>query len=62
MKIILTHKIRTQMARNLASFLVSEGIEIKHTTAVRAIAAVFGFNEHSIKKAEIELEIELETP
>lgn len=56
MKIALDHKRRTLMARSLATFLKGEGIEIKHTIAVRAVAHMLGFNEHSIKDASIELE------
>ena len=51
------------MARRLAKFLQDEEIHIiKHTTAVRAVAAILGFNEHSMSAAvkkgiEIDMEV-----
>jgi hypothetical protein len=42
-------KTRTAMARNLAKFLNEHAkIEIKHTLANKAIAFIFGHNEHSL--------------
>jgi hypothetical protein len=45
----LTVETRTKMARALAAFLKDhQGFEIKHTTAIQAVAALFGLNEHSL--------------
>lgn len=48
----LTQKSRTSLARTLAKFFAENAdIEIKHALANRAIAALFGHNEHSIAAA-----------
>src|SRR5438477_2740006 len=48
-KILVTPAIRTAWARTLVKFLKeTANVDIKHTVANRAIAALFGFNEHSL--------------
>jgi hypothetical protein len=43
---------RTKMARTLANFLKEHAqVDIKHTVAIRAIAALLGMNEHSLAAA-----------
>ena len=45
----LSVETRTKMARALAAFLKERAqLEVKHTTANQAIAALFGLNEHSL--------------
>src|SRR5437762_272684 len=48
----LSPDIRTKMARTLAKFLKErEQVEIKHTVANQAVAALLGMNEHSLAAA-----------
>jgi hypothetical protein len=46
-----SQKTRTAMARNLASFLSSTGLEVQHTLANKAIAAMLGMDEHALASA-----------
>jgi hypothetical protein len=44
--------MRAQMARTLARFLKEQAnLEVKHTLANKAVAALLGFNEHSLAAA-----------
>jgi hypothetical protein len=48
----LSTKTRASMARRLASFLEEHAqVQIKHTLANKAIASIFGHNEHSLAAA-----------
>jgi hypothetical protein len=48
----LSTKTRAAMARRLASFLEEHTqVQIKHTLANKAIASIFGHNEHSLSAA-----------
>lgn len=46
-----SQKTRTAMARNLARFLAGAGLEIPHTQANKAIAAMLGMDEHALASA-----------
>lgn len=65
MKIILTRGKRADMARALKKVLANAGHDIQHTTAVKAIAVMLGFNEHSlaqaVKAGVVELEIQADS-
>lgn len=43
-----SQKTRTAMARSLSKFLSSAGLEIQHTLANKAIAAMLGMDEHAL--------------
>lgn len=48
----ISPKLRAAMARRLASFLEEHAqVQIKHTLANKAIASIFGHNEHSLSAA-----------
>ncbi len=61
MLIKLTRDKRAEMARSLKESIAYAGHSIQHTTAVKAIATMLGFNEHSLSaavKAGVELDVE----
>ena len=62
MKVQLTRDRRAAMARNLKDYLARQGIEIQHTMAVKAIAAMLGLDEHALAQAVKREAIELELP
>ena len=59
-KVKLTQKMRSAMAKSLRAFLAENGVEIKHTVAVRAVASMFGYNEHSMAEAVRDGKVTLE--
>lgn len=50
-QLYLDAQARSTYAKALKRFLTDQGLEIKHTLANRAVAAMFGHNEHSLTAA-----------
>lgn len=48
---VLDRQTRSAMTKRLKQFLKAHEIDVKHTFAVKAIAEIFGHNEHSLASA-----------